>query len=201
MGTSSAPGQRFDQAYYQRFYEDPSTRVSAPEDTARLVRFVLAYLAFLRLRPRQALDLGCGLGRWRDALATQAPQLAYQGVELSSYLCETHGWEPGSVVDWAGPPADLVICQGVLQYLSDRDAHRAIENLGRLCRGALYLEALTQGDWSSAADREVTDPAVHLRSLRWYVQRLSPHFVSVGGGLFLARSAGVVLFELEQVQL
>ena len=44
-------------------------------------------------------------------------------------------------------PYDLVICYDVLQYLRDAEASRAIVNLGRVCRAALYVSALTTEDW------------------------------------------------------
>jgi hypothetical protein len=90
-----------------------------------------------------------------------------------------------------------VICQGVLQYLTRAEAIAAIENLGRLCRGVLYLEALTQEDWSDAADRRYTDGAVHLRSAHWYRTQLKRDFRPLGGGLFLHRDATPVLYALE----
>ena len=75
--------ERFDAAYYRRFYEDPSTRVIDRAAVARLVRFVAAYLSHLGLPLRSVLDLGCGIGLWRDALQKVAPRARYQGVEVS----------------------------------------------------------------------------------------------------------------------
>lgn len=191
---------RFDADYYHRFYQDPTTRVTTPADVGRLCRFVGAYLDFLGIRVRSVLDLGCGLGLWRDAVREVFPRASYRGVEVSEHLCREHGWEQGSAVDYApGRTFDLVVCQGVLQYLTDRQADRAIANLGRLCRGALYLEALTRRDARHNCDRSVTDTAVHLRTGAWYRQRLRRAFVECGGGVFLARAAGVTTFELESL--
>jgi hypothetical protein len=103
------------------------------------------------------------------------------------------------VVDYDhGRSVDLVICQGVLQYLDDPAAAAAIDNLARHCHGALYLEALTRADWEKNCDRSVTDGAVFLRPGAFYRRRLRPHFASCGGGLFVRRDAGVSLFELER---
>jgi SAM-dependent methyltransferase len=193
------PGARFDRAYYDRFYRDPRTRVTTRREVRRLGAFVLAYMDFLQLPVRRVLDAGCGLGYWRDVIAEHRPRARYVGIEISPVLCGELGWEQASVADYRGRGRfDLVVCQGVLQYLDDREAARAIDNLGRLCRGALYLEALTGEDWQQACDRSATDGRVHVRSADWYRRRLRKHFRACGGGLFVQREAPVVLYALEQ---
>lgn len=189
----------FDAAYYRRYYENDRTRVASAEDTARLARFVTGYLDHLGIgRVRSALDLGCGLGWWRPALASRYPQLKYRGVERSAHLCETLGWEEGSVVDYAGAPADLVICQGVLHYLRRAEALAAIATLARVTRRALYLEALTKEDWEQHVDKARTDGSMKLRPASFYRRALAPHFVACGGGLYLPHASPVVLYELEK---
>lgn len=190
----------FDADYYARFYENPSTRVTDPETIATLARHVVAHLAVLQLDVHSVLDMGCGLGWWRDALAEALPDADYTGVEVSEHLVESHGWQQGSVTSWSSRKRhDLVICQGVLQYLDDEDAAEAIENLAVLASSALWLEALTRADWSEHCDRERTDGQVHLRSGAWYRRALRPHFTNCGGGLFVKRDAACAMFELEHL--
>lgn len=198
-GTDAGTDIAFDAAYYARFYEDPDTRVTTAEDIAVLARFVTSYLAHLQLPVRRVLDVGCGLGYWRAPLAEAYPGARYQGVEYSQYLCDRMGWTQGSITDYrARTPFDLVVCQGVLQYLDDADAARAIENLAKLCRGALYLEALTREDWQHNCDRGRTDPALKLRLTSWYRRALDKHFIPCGGGVFIRNTADVTLYELEK---
>ena len=190
--------KRFDAGYYRRFYEKAGTCVADSSSVERLAGFVTGYLRYLQLPVRSVLDLGCGLGHWRTALKALVPRASYRGVEWSEYQCDRMGWEHGSVVDYApGRAFVLVVCQGVLQYLDDASAARAIQNLGRLSQGALYLEALTRRDWRHNVDRALTDGDVHLRTGDWYMHRLKRKFMPLGGGLFVRRSAGVSLFELE----
>ncbi|MDH5675205.1 MAG: class I SAM-dependent methyltransferase [Myxococcales bacterium] len=195
--TKGDPG-RFDRRYYQRFYRDPATRVTTPREIERLANFVDAYLRYLQLPVKRVLDAGCGLGYWHRALAKLRPQARYTGIELSPYLCQRYGWIKASVVDYRPRGRfDLVICQGVLQYLDAQQASAAIENLAGLCRGVLYLEVLTAEDWAEHCDRGASDGDVHRRPAAFYRRRLGKHFRCLGGGLWLNREAPTVLYTLE----
>jgi SAM-dependent methyltransferase len=188
----------FDRAYYRRYYENPRTRVSDESDDVALGRFLGAYLRMMKQPVRQVLDLGCGLGRLRKVFAREFPSARYTGVERSEYMCERYGWKQGSVVDFRSRGRfDLVVCKGVMQYLPRADAERALDNLAGLTRGCLYLEALTQEDWAEACDQQRTDGDVYLRPVRFYRERLRKNFISCGGGVFLHKDAGAVLYALE----
>lgn len=189
---------QFDQGFYDRFYRDPARRVAETDDTDRLVAFVASYLKHLDIPVHSSLDLGCGLGLWRGPLGQHFPDASYQGVEVSQHLCAELGWAQGSIATWEGEGADLVVCHGVLQYLTGKEARAAIRNLARLTRGALYLEALTKEDWAENCDQERTDGDVHLRKASWYRRQLAGHFIALGGGLFLPADHDVVLYELER---
>ncbi|MGE4329237.1 class I SAM-dependent methyltransferase [Diaphorobacter sp.] len=195
----SASEQWFDEAYYQRYYFDKKTRVVDPAHADRLGAFVCSYLQYLRVPVQRVLDMGCGIGLWQGMVARHLPGACYQGVEYSAYLCQRYGWQRGSVVDYAAPePFDFVICQGVLPYLSAQDLRRALDNLGRLCRGALYLEAVTHEDYERGTiDEGLTDPRQHRHRAQTYRQGLERHFIDMGGGLWLSRQAQVPLFALE----
>jgi SAM-dependent methyltransferase len=187
----------FDEAYYRRFYRDPEHRVGTKADTARVVALVAAYLAHLQVPIKSVLDLGCGLGWWRDPVRRHFAGARWVGVERSQYLCERFGWAHGSVVDWKGPPADLVVCQGVLQYLSERDARRALRNLTRLARRALYVEVVTREDWERTLDRRRSDRQIALRPADFYRRALDRCFIACGAGLYV-RKGEATLFELER---
>jgi len=192
------PRDVFDHAYYERFYADPSTRVADTSDDQKLARFVISYLDYLGVCIDSVLDLGCGTGRWKAALQAVLPDTPYTGVEISDAMCEKHGWFKGSVATWKGPRSDLVVCHGVLQYLSDADAKKAIKNLAHHADKALYLEVVSKEDWAHNVDKQLTDGEINLRKASWYRRQLSEHFHSAGGGLFLPKHSPVVLYELER---
>ena len=95
-------------------------------------------------------------------------------------------------------PYDLVVCYDVLQYLPDAEAARAIVTLSRLCRGALYVSALTTEDWRENCDRSRTDRAVHLRAGAWYRRRLNKSFRYVGFGIWVRKNVTAILWEMER---
>ena len=197
----SASDSWFDEAYYQRFYFDKKTSVVDPGHVERLGAFVCSYLQYLRVPVARVLDVGCGIGLWRDVVARHFPLATFQGVEYSEYLCERFGWERGSVVDYrASAPFDLVICQGVLPYLSADDAKAAMANLGRLSHGALYVEAVTREDWEMGIlDEGLTDARMFRHRAQMYRRGLGAHFSEIGGGLWLSENAEVPLFALESM--
>jgi SAM-dependent methyltransferase len=189
---------RFDAAFFERYYGDPETRVADQGDADRIAGLIGGIVNYLELPVRRILDAGCGIGLLREPLLRHFPQAGYDGLEYSAFLCERYGWSPGSVADHAvASPYDLVVCHDVLQYLDDRTAARAIANLGRLCRGALYLSVLTERDWRHAADQSRTDESVHRRSGEWYRTRLKRVFRHVGGGVHVRRGLAPILWELE----
>lgn len=195
------PRRSFDKAYYDRFYRDHRTRVSSKTEMRKLARFVGAYLHHLDQPVDTILDLGCGVGAWRDAARQVFRRARYTGVEVSRYMCKEYGWVRGSVVDYTSSTTyDLVICHGVLQYLNARDARRAVANLSRLCGGVLFLEALTAEDWEHNCDRSVTDGDVFLRPAEWYRGELRKYFTNCGGGVFLSPSSPVIPYELEKME-
>jgi 2-polyprenyl-3-methyl-5-hydroxy-6-metoxy-1,4-benzoquinol methylase len=193
-------GERFDEAYFQNFYGEGSpARVHGPDEVGLLARAVVSLAGYWGWPLHSALDVGAGTGLWRDALAREAPGIDYRGVDLSPVACARHGHERRDISRWrARDRFDLVICQGVVQYLDDDRAAAALENLAAMCKGLLFFEALTRKDLDQVADRQRTDADVFLRTGAWYRARLRPHFLQVGAGLFCKRDSGLLFFELER---
>lgn len=193
------PDNRFDSAFYQRFYVNPRTRVTTREEMTRRAGAVAALAKQLELPVRRILDAGCGLGLMRAAVLAAFPGATYTGIEVSEHLCKRYGWTQASLADYR-PRArfDLILCYDVLQYLTDRDASRALANLGRLCRGALYFHAPTQEDWRGTADRSCSDGDIRLRTADWYRTRLARNFHHVGFGVHVRRGVPFAQWELER---
>jgi SAM-dependent methyltransferase len=173
--------------------------VASREDAMRLGRFVCAYAEYLGFTVRRVLDAGCGLGQLRAPVREFFPRARYIGLETSDWLCRRYGWMRGSVADYAPrQPFDLIFCHDVLQYLAEREAVRALANLARLSRGALYFSVLTREDWRRNADQTRTDSGAWLRPGGWYKSRLLRHFRPLGGGLMVRRGYQPLLWELER---
>lgn len=189
----------FDREYFERYYRNPQTRVTTARERAALCGFVFAYARHLLGRAtRSVLDLGCGLGDWRRELRKHHPRARYVGVEVSEYLCRRYGWEHASVGEFKTRDTfDLVVCQGVLQYLSAHEAEKAVENLAHLCTSIMYFETLTKGDVELYCDPERSDTDVYTRTARWYANRLRTHFHNAGGGVWIRKGSDIGFFELE----
>jgi len=186
----------FDASYYRRFYRD--CPVHDRRRIAQLASGVTGLSAWWGISLRSVLDVGAGTGLWRDWFGAERPQVAYRSIDVSDYACRRYGHEQADISRWQPEtPSDLVVCQGVLQYLDDASCSRAIGNLGAACRALLYLEVPTAGDLDEIIDPDATDLDIHWRAGSWYRRRLGRHFRCIGGGLYVARAAGLHFYELE----
>jgi hypothetical protein len=122
----------------------------------------------------------------------------YVGIDVSEHACRRWGHVRADIATWRpATPFDLVVCQGVLQYLDDDACAAAIANLATATRAVLYLEVPTTADRVTVIDPEATDLDVHWRPGAWYRRRLGRWFRPAGAGLWVRRDAGVLLYELD----
>ena len=194
-----APINNFSAAYFKKFYLNAATRVVTASEMRSRAALIAAVLRQCQIPVRRILDAGCGIGLLRKPFKKYLPRARYVGLEASEYLCRRFHWVSGSIVDFAPRSLfDLVICYDVLQYLPDAQAARAIANLSRVTRSALYVSALTREDWRANCDRSRTDRAVHLRSGAWYRRRLNKAFRYVGFGIWVRKNVTAILWEMER---
>ncbi len=187
---------RFDRSYYRRYYLGPR-RVHGARDIAHLASGVAGLAAWLGIDVRSVLDVGAGTGLWGRWFRRRRPRVKVRSIDVSEYACRAYGHERRDISAWRTRRTfDLVVFHSVLQYMPDAEAARAIDNVGRMCRGLLYLEAVTRED-APNLDLARTDTAIHVRPAAWYRSRLSRHFVEVGAGLWAAKRAQVRLYALE----
>lgn len=190
--------ERFDAEYYRRHYEGPD-RVHDARQVGRLAAGVAGLAAWLGVEVREVLEVGAGPGFWRAWFRRHRPAVRYVSTDVSPWACARYGHALRDISRWRPRSRfDLVVCQGVLPYLGDDAAERAIENLGLACRGLLYLEAVTRRDLEEVVDADRTDTAVHAREGAWYRERLLRRFEQVGAGLWASRAAGLHFYELER---
>jgi SAM-dependent methyltransferase len=190
----------FDHDYYRRFYFDPRTAVTSRAEMRARARLIAGCVDYMGLPVRRILDAGCGVGLLRAPLLRALKRAEYVGLEVSDYLCRRYGWRQGGIESFRTRERfDLVICYDVLQYLSVLDARRAIANLARVCRGALYFGALTRGDWQQNCDQSRTDRIPNLRPASWYRRELGRAFRPLGCGMWLKRDAPLTLWDLDAV--
>jgi SAM-dependent methyltransferase len=196
---AASPSNNFNAAYFRKFYANAATRVVSAAEMHGRAALIVSALRQCQIPIRSILDAGCGIGLLRKPFKALLPRARYVGLEASEYLCGRFGWIQGSVIDFAPRKAfDLVVCYDVLQYLSDAQAVRAIHNLSKLSRAALYVSALTTEDWRKNCDRSRTDRAVHLRSGAWYRRRLNKSFRYIGFGIWVRKNVTAILWDMER---
>jgi SAM-dependent methyltransferase len=188
----------FDRDYYRRFYFNPRTAVTSRAEMRARARMIVGCVDYLGLPVGSILDAGCGVGLLRAPLLRAFKRADYTGVEVSEYLCQRYGWHCSSVEKLRSRRRfDLVICYDVLQYLAEPQARRAIANLARLCRGALYFGALTTEDWRENCDQSRTHRIAGLRAGRWYRQELSRAFRPLGCGVWIKKELPLTVWNLD----
>lgn len=189
---------QFDQAYYDRYYLSPKTRVISAEEHGHLAKFVFEFAKYNGISLDRVLDVGAGIGLWKRWIAKNAKKSSYQGTEVSKAMCEEHGFLNRDIARWRDREQyDLIICQGVLQYLPDPDIAPAVANLAAMSRGLLYAEITTRLDLRERTDKERTDSNIFIRNGSYYKGLLQKHFVQVGCGLWWTRELPFPFYELE----
>jgi hypothetical protein len=188
----------FDERYYRRFYGTKRTRIQGEAEVAHLGGALVELTSWYGAPVRSVLEVGAGVGLLRDWFLRHHPKVSYVSTEYSAYAAETYAHTQRDIATWRTRRRfDLVVCQGVLPYLSDRDAARAIENLAAMSRGFCYLEAITRHDYDTACDQVRTDPSMRLRPAAFYRTRLGRHYRPLGGGLYYVKTGPLVFWELE----
>lgn len=191
-------GRTFDETYYKRFYEDPKTRVVSAKEHAQLAQYVFSFAAWNQVEIRRVLDVGAGIGLWRDWIKKNAPGVEYTGTEVSEAMCSKHGFLHCDIARWRDRKKyDLIICQGVLQYLPDPDVAPAVANIAAMASGLVYFEVLTRGDLRERADVDLTDTDVHVRNGSYYRGLFAKHLLPIGAGLHWTRDVPPPFWELD----
>jgi hypothetical protein len=188
----------FDARYYARHYGSAATRVHGKEEVSRLANGIFSMLEWWGAETRTVLDVGAGTGLFRDWVRKHRPKSQIRSMEFSAYAAEKYDHEQGDIATFRTESKfDLIFCQGVLPYLSDSAAKRALANLGAMARGFLYLEAITTRDLTEVCDQDLTDTQVAHRSGAFYRRYLKKDFVTVGAGLYYHRGGPLQFYELE----
>jgi len=190
--------RRFDEAYYHRFYEDPKTRVIDTEEHAALADFVFAFARYNKIEIKSMLDIGAGVGLWKRWIEKHAKGVSYTGTEVSQAMCKKHSFLHRDIARWRDRKKhDLIVCQGVFQYLPDPDVAPAVANIAAMSKGLVYLEVTTRLDLRERCDQTRTDTDIHVRNGSYYRGILNKHFLSIGCGLWWTKEREVPFFELE----
>lgn len=200
---SSGDGQRYDRAYFDKWYRNPAHRVKSRVELERQVRFVLSAAEWVLGRSvRSVLDVGCGEGNWRSVLRTLRPTVHYDGVDPSAYAVSrfgvARGLQQGGIEDLdrltLRPRYDLVVCCGMLNYLSAAQLRRGLGQVARRTGGVAYLELFAKGD---SIEGDTGWPT--LRSAQWYQRALTnAELMPVGLHCYVTKAQQNMVARLER---
>lgn len=185
----------FDATYYSRFYGKDGAHDE--ERIAYLASAVHNMCAWWGVDIHTVLDVGAGMGMWRDWYTEHHPHVSVQSIDVSEHACATWNHELRNIAEWTPTrKADLVVCHSVLQYLDNESIITAFANLAAGTKWVLYLELPTKWDYENVVDVRSTDMQVYKRSAAWYRKHLSQHFTQIGAGMWTPHS-GIPMYELE----
>ena len=162
----------YDRAYFERWYRDPSDRVSTRDGLERKVRMAVGVAEYVIGRSiRTVLDVGCGEAPWFSVLRRIRPAVQYTGIDSSEYVLQRFGESrhirAGTLGDLPRmrfrKKIDLIVCADVLQYVETRDVERGLRAIRRLLGGVAYIEAFATED-----EMEGDHVDWHERSVRTY---------------------------------
>lgn len=152
---SIRPAAHYDQAYFDKWYRHPRHRVKSALDIRRQLAFIVSATEYILERPvTRVLDVGAGEGNWGVALKQLRPRARYYGVDPSEYAVERYGKKRnirlggfGNVRELGLPDDfDLVLCCGVMNYVSGPELARGLDALTFLSVGTAYFEVFTSAD-------------------------------------------------------
>jgi len=199
---SKNPTDRYDRAYFDRWYRDSKTRVKSGASIRRKAALALSVAEYYLERPvRTVLDVGCGEGNWLPALKSLRPGIRYTGVDASTYAVGRFGKrrnirlgsfatleEIGLADDY-----DLIVCSDALFYLPLEELKAGIASLAARAAGVAFLELYTEKD-SLIGDF----PNEGLQSADYYRRLLKAHgFLRVGSHCYLGPELHGAAMEME----
>ena len=148
--------KRYDESYFHRWYRSPRTRVITPADTRRKAALALSAAEYMLGRQvRTVLDIGAGEGTWLAPLRVLRPRVRYTGVDPSEYVVRRFGkrrnihWGAFGELDAAGllfGSYDLVVCCGVVNYLSTRELESGLRTIASVLAGVAFIAVWTSSD-------------------------------------------------------
>ncbi len=163
---------------------------------------VLALAEYFLERPvRTVLDVGAGEGAWGMEVKKLRRGARYVGVDPSEYAVARYGKRRNIRLGTFGDLGalrlrgrfDVVVCSGMLNYLSEYELTRGLRHVHALLRGVAYLEIFTDRDEVEG------DTTGWRRRPRGFYDRLLRRtgFVQCGPHCWLPRDFDGVVTELE----
>jgi SAM-dependent methyltransferase len=178
--------RQYDRRYFDKWYRNPRFRVKTAQELQRQATFVVSAAEHMLGRTvRTVLDVGCGEANWLAPLRRLRPNVQYTGVDASEYAVERFGKARnirlGSIDSLdrmrLRKDYDLILCVGMLNYLTPPQLIAGLSHLYDRAGGLVYLELFTSADTGVFGDTMGT----RLKSPAWYHARIrEAKFIACG---------------------
>ena len=195
----------YDRAYFDRWYRDPTHRVSSRHALARKVALALAVAEYyLGHEVRNVLDVGCGEGVWRQPLRKLRPHIEYLGLDSSEYTVARYGRSRNIRLATFGDLGelrfdasfDLIVCSDVLHYVRTPELKRGLRGIAEMLSGVAFLELFTS--------RDAPDGDKHgfiARTPKWYLSTFAQAgLIACGSHCYLGPKLEGCVAALETLQ-
>lgn len=152
---------------------------------------------------RTVFDVGSGEGQWRHVLKRLRRSIQYEGIDPSEYAVSRFGRRRnirlGDIesisVQAQRTGYDLVVCCGMLNYLSAAQLERGLRQVAAVTAGVAYLELFTASD-SFEGDTSWPKP----RRTRWYRELLADAgFTPIGMQCYVTAAMLPTIASLERL--
>lgn len=191
----------FDAAYFEKFYnekDNPDYRKRMQHQAAGLTNLI----EFHDATPASVLEIGAGIGCWRDWYAKNRPRTKYISTDLSDFTCGKYKHKQYDVTTgpYKGPGYrtryDLVVCLDVMAYFDSQTYIKVLSTIASMVGTFLVIDALTKRDLKEVCG-EGTDWNLQGQTAAFHKKALSTHFKGLGHNLYVPRETDLFFYELE----
>ncbi len=192
----------FDTSYWKDIYQNGED-VDGTHNAREHIQYIASLFKLMGVEVDSVVDFGFGMGHILKEAVREWKPTFIRAVDGSAEAHETLNKNPFfkkrkveyylssleslKIPELLTHPADLGICNSVLQYIHDKDLEPLIAKMSQYC-SYLYCSVPTDMDYLRMMDEfQFEDPYAYSRKLAFYRKKFAPHFKIVSFNLLQSR--------------